>query len=94
MDFLYRTNSSFDATVWYTWILRASAPWLSNLVPIREAVDLPHLGKCRLSISRKSKAAVGHPLVYRLAYNGDVVALKMGRRQGGPSRTGGRRAHA
>ncbi len=27
-------------------------------------------------------------LVYRLAYNGDVVAFKMGRRQGGPSRTG------
>src|SRR5271165_1705531 len=26
-------------------------------------------------------------LVYRLAYNGDVVAFKMGRRQGGPSRT-------
>jgi hypothetical protein len=29
-------------------------------------------------------------LVYRLAYNGDVVAFKMGRRQGGPSRTGSR----
>jgi len=29
-------------------------------------------------------------LVQRLAYNGDVVAFKMGRRQGGPSRTGGR----
>src|SRR5208283_4189680 len=28
--------------------------------------------------------------VYRLAYNGDVVAFKMGRRQGGPSRTGSR----
>jgi hypothetical protein len=28
--------------------------------------------------------------VHRLAYNGDVVAFKMGRRQGGPSRTGGR----
>jgi len=28
--------------------------------------------------------------VYRLAYNGDVVAFKMGRRQGGPSRTGGK----
>ena len=27
-------------------------------------------------------------LVHRLAYNGDVVAFKMGRRQGGPSRTG------
>jgi hypothetical protein len=27
-------------------------------------------------------------LVYRLAYNSDVVAFKMGRRQGGPSRTG------
>jgi hypothetical protein len=27
-------------------------------------------------------------LVHRLAYNGDVVASKMGRRQGGPSRTG------
>jgi hypothetical protein len=39
MDFLHPTNSSFDATVWYTWILRASAPWLSNLTPIREAVD-------------------------------------------------------
>ena len=32
-------------------------------------------------------------LVYRLTYNGDVVAFKMGRRQGGPSRTGVRRAH-
>ena len=29
-------------------------------------------------------------LVHRLAYNGDVVAFKMGRRQGGPSRTGSR----
>src|SRR5271165_3952853 len=29
-------------------------------------------------------------LVCRLAYNGDVVAFKMGRRQGGPSRTGSR----
>jgi hypothetical protein len=29
-------------------------------------------------------------LVHRLAYNDDVVAFKMGRRQGGPSRTGGR----
>jgi len=28
--------------------------------------------------------------VYRLAYNGDDVAFKMGRRQGGPSRTGGK----
>ena len=27
-------------------------------------------------------------VVYRLAYNGDVVGFKMGRRQGGPSRTG------
>jgi hypothetical protein len=27
-------------------------------------------------------------LVHRLAYNDDVVAFKMGRRQGGPSRTG------
>jgi hypothetical protein len=26
--------------------------------------------------------------VHRLAYNDDVVAFKMGRRQGGPSRTG------
>ena len=26
--------------------------------------------------------------MYRLAYNDDIVALKMGRRQGGPSRTG------
>jgi hypothetical protein len=32
-------------------------------------------------------------LMYRLTYNGDVVAFKMGRRQGGPSRTGSRRAH-
>jgi hypothetical protein len=29
-------------------------------------------------------------LVYRLAYNDDVVAFKMGRRQGGPNRTGAR----
>ena len=28
--------------------------------------------------------------MYRLAYNGDDVAFKMGRRQGGPSRTGGK----
>jgi hypothetical protein len=28
--------------------------------------------------------------VYRLACNGDVVPFKMGRRQGGPSRTGGK----
>ena len=27
-------------------------------------------------------------LVHRLTNNGDVVAFKMGRRQGGPSRTG------
>src|SRR5258705_11588023 len=32
-------------------------------------------------------------LVYRLAYNGDVVAFKMGRRQGGPSRTGTKGAY-
>src|SRR5271165_5946790 len=32
----------------------------------------------------------GSFLVHRLAYNGDVVAFKMGRRQGGPSRTGSR----
>jgi hypothetical protein len=32
-------------------------------------------------------------LVHRLTYNSDGVAFKMGRRQGGPSRTGGRRAH-
>ena len=32
-------------------------------------------------------------LVYRLAYNGDVVAFKMGRRQGGPSRTGAKGAY-
>jgi hypothetical protein len=31
--------------------------------------------------------------VYRLAYNGDVVAFKMGRRQGGPSRTGTKGAY-
>ena len=29
-------------------------------------------------------------LVHRLTYNGDVVAFKMGRRQGGPRRTGGK----
>jgi hypothetical protein len=29
-----------------------------------------------------------HTQVHRLAYNGDVVAFKTGRRQGGPSRTG------
>ncbi len=32
-------------------------------------------------------------LVYRLAYNGNVVAFKMGRRQGGPSRTGTKGAY-
>jgi hypothetical protein len=32
-------------------------------------------------------------LVQRLAYNDDIVAFKMGRRQGGPSRTGDGRAH-
>jgi hypothetical protein len=32
-------------------------------------------------------------LVHRLSYTGAIVAFKMGRRQGGPSRTGGRRAH-
>jgi hypothetical protein len=32
-------------------------------------------------------------LVYRLAYSDDIVAFKMGRRQGGPSRTGVWRAH-
>jgi hypothetical protein len=32
-------------------------------------------------------------LVYRLAYNGDVVAFKMGRWQGGPSRTGAKGAY-
>jgi hypothetical protein len=31
--------------------------------------------------------------VYRLTYSDDVVAFKIGRRQGGPSRTGSRRAH-
>ena len=32
-------------------------------------------------------------VVYRLAYNGDVVAFKVGRRQGGPSRTGAKGAY-
>jgi hypothetical protein len=32
-------------------------------------------------------------LVHRLANNGDVVAFKMGRRQGGPSRTGAKGAY-
>jgi hypothetical protein len=41
------------------------------------------------SSAEASDAAAG-ALVHRLAYNGDVVAFKMGRRQGGPSRTGGR----
>jgi hypothetical protein len=31
--------------------------------------------------------------VYRLVNNGDVVAFKMGRRQGGPSRTGPKGAY-
>ena len=31
--------------------------------------------------------------MYRLANNGDVVAFKMGRRQGGPSRTGTKGAY-
>ena len=31
---------------------------------------------------------VNTALVYRLSYNDDIVAFKMGRRQGGPSRTG------
>ena len=35
-------------------------------------------------------ASLKGKLVHRLAYNDDVVAFKMGRRQGGPSRTGGR----
>ena len=38
-------------------------------------------------------AAVLDKLVYRLAYNGDIVAFKMGRRQGGPSRTGTKGAY-
>jgi hypothetical protein len=51
-----------------------------------------------LSVEKPSGPAVLIPatqliLVHRLAYNGDVVAFKMGGRQGGPSRTGGRRAH-
>jgi hypothetical protein len=37
--------------------------------------------------------AVASSRVDRLRYNSDVVAFKMGRRQGGPSRTGGKRAH-
>jgi Peptidase family M20/M25/M40 len=36
---------------------------------------------------------IGIVLVHRLSYTGAIVAFKMGRRQGGPSRTGGRRAH-
>jgi hypothetical protein len=32
-------------------------------------------------------------LVYRLTYNDDIVAFKMGRQQGGPSRTGVWTAH-
>jgi len=32
-------------------------------------------------------------LVLRLARNSAAVVFKMGRRQGGPSRTGGKRAH-
>ena len=40
-------------------------------------------GICRADVWRSRTG-----LVYRLANNGDVVAFKMGRRQGGPSRTG------
>jgi len=37
---------------------------------------------------QKERSLTHDLLVYRLAYNGDVVAFKMGRRPGGPSRTG------
>ncbi len=41
-----------------------------------------------------SEAHVAHVwLVHRLSYTGAIGAFKMGRRQGGPSRTGSRRAH-
>jgi hypothetical protein len=40
-------------------------------------------------IDNESYAYFGdRTLVYRLAYSDDIVAFKMGRRQGGPSRTG------
>src|SRR5258708_22914601 len=48
-------------------------------------------GRCqRCRILNNLSVPRASPLVYRLTYNGDVVAFKMGRRQGGPSRTGGR----
>jgi hypothetical protein len=47
----------------------------------------------KLSALMKKQASTKSGLVRRLIYTGDVVAFKMGRRQGGPSRTSGRRAH-
>src|SRR5271165_7024311 len=53
------------------------------------SVDNKHAVVNRRSIhGHKNSAAVCNHPVYRLTYNGDVVAFKMGRRQGGPSRTG------
>src|SRR5271166_6022927 len=42
---------------------------------------------CRKTVQDNSSRC---HLVHRLTYNDDVVAFKMGRRQGGPSRTGSR----
>ena len=59
--------------------------------PRNAAMTLPvsdHVAPTEMKISDALLTLMQHVLVYRLAYNGDVVAFKMGRRQGGPSRTG------
>jgi hypothetical protein len=72
---------------------------------VRDACRHRQSGPDRLENQPTAPAALGgkacyfgdRALVYRLAYNDDIVAFKMRRRSGlgrtGPSRTAGRRAH-
>ena len=68
---------------------------------VRDVCRHRQSGPDRLENQPTAPAALGgkacyfgdRALVYRLAYNDDIVAFKMRRRQGGPSRTGSRRAH-
>src|SRR5208337_4541241 len=68
------------------------AKQLTTSSPLTMHKRLPLSGAREKSNNRACKIIsltfASNYLVHRLAYNGDVVAFKMGRRQGGPSRTG------
>ena len=70
----------------------------SSLAPIQKIDDASKLESSSKTAPRamlvvNTEVVRRGQLVHRLANNGDVVAFKMSRRQGGPSRTGGTRTH-